>query len=67
MLINVQRCIVLGSCYEPEIDKAAAQEILGYLMAGGQVAVMSAGAGAAGFKRAGEKEGGPKAKPKSEE
>lgn len=27
---------MLGSCYEPEIDKAAAREILDYLMAGGQ-------------------------------
>lgn len=48
-----QRCIVLGSCYEPEIDKAAAKEILDYLMAGGgQVVVGVKGEGGGGGAQA---------------
>lgn len=66
MLICIQRCIVLGSCYEPEIDKAAAQEIVAYLMAGEQVAAVSAGTAAARVKGVGEEEGEPKAKAKLE-
>jgi hypothetical protein len=43
-----QRCIVLGSCYEPEIDKEAAKAILSYLMAGGRMlAPLATGAGGA--------------------
>lgn len=54
-----QRCIVSGACYEPEIDKAAAREILAYLMAGGRVVVP--GAYSAGGKGEVVEEGGEKA------
>lgn len=51
-------CIVSGSCYEEGLDKAAAKEILTYLVQGGRMDGLGGGGG--GGSSAGEGEGGGK-------